>query len=424
MKRFLLAAGLALGLPGVAAAQAADSVVVDSLPIVHYDITERHYFTQHDTTFVVDTVVSPPDTVIVTDTIVTPPDTVVVTDTVVVVDTVYVPADSTPEEPPAGPSARGCPTSGYTRLVNVSTASQLSSALNAVQPGDQIRLAAGTYAGTFDVSRSGTSAAPFTVCGLPGAEPVLTGLWTMRGDWSVWTGLKWQYAGSTVQNIIRLISAEHVKVIGNEITGAKGHAGISQTDGGDVEISYNYIHHNGVDNQHDHGIYWQRTANISGNVIRNNLIVHNAARGVSVHSNSDATAAKHVLVAHNTVAFNGSTGLLFNDGDNNIAVNNIFVFNGEARDQKQIRVLAGNNNQVRNNLTYSPISSLADIDNQTSSPMSGNVVAQPQFVDKAADDYHLDASSPAVGLGLPGYATDDYDGKARDASPDAGAFER
>jgi hypothetical protein len=51
-----------------------------------------------------------------------------------------------PPPPPTG-STSGCPSSGYTRLVNVSTSTQLSSALANAQPGDQIQLAAGTYSG-------------------------------------------------------------------------------------------------------------------------------------------------------------------------------------------------------------------------------------------------------------------------------------
>ena len=43
-----------------------------------------------------------------------------------------------PEPPP--PTADGCPTSGYLRLVNVSTVTQLNNALANAQPGDQIRL--------------------------------------------------------------------------------------------------------------------------------------------------------------------------------------------------------------------------------------------------------------------------------------------
>lgn len=73
-----------------------------------------------------------------------------------------------PPPPPTGGSVAGCPSSGYSRLVNVSGSSQLSSALSNAQAGDQIQLAAGNYSGNYNVSRSG-----FTLCGPRSA--VLTG---------------------------------------------------------------------------------------------------------------------------------------------------------------------------------------------------------------------------------------------------------
>lgn len=59
--------------------------------------------------------------------------------------------------------------------------------------------------------------------------------------------------------------------------------------------------------------------------------------------------------------------------------------------------------------------------------VSGNVTgaADVGFVDGASGNFHLDAASPAIGLGLPGYLNEDYDGVARPqgSGPDAGAFE-
>jgi hypothetical protein len=51
------------------------------------------------------------------------------------------------------------------RIVNVSTAAQLTSALANAAPGDTITLADGTYSGQFNSTRSGTSTAPITVTG-------------------------------------------------------------------------------------------------------------------------------------------------------------------------------------------------------------------------------------------------------------------
>src|SRR5437879_2354244 len=53
--------------------------------------------------------------------------------------------------------------------IDVSTSAQLLAALKAVQPGDTISLADGTYSGTFISTTSGTASAPITMTGGIGA---------------------------------------------------------------------------------------------------------------------------------------------------------------------------------------------------------------------------------------------------------------
>lgn len=54
---------------------------------------------------------------------------------------------------------------GGGNVINVSTTSELKSALGAARPGDTIRLADGTYSGNFATTVSGTSGAPITLVG-------------------------------------------------------------------------------------------------------------------------------------------------------------------------------------------------------------------------------------------------------------------
>ena len=89
----------------------------------------------------------------------------------------------------------------YTRLVPVSTASGLTAALKNAQPGDEIQLAAGSYAGRFVAGVAGTSLAPITVCGPSTA--VLNG-----GD--VTTGYE-----------LSITNAPYTQIGGITITGAK-----------------------------------------------------------------------------------------------------------------------------------------------------------------------------------------------------------
>ncbi|WP_442792106.1 cellulose binding domain-containing protein [Micromonospora sp. NBC_01796] len=80
------------------------------------------------------------------------------------------PPPSTPPPttgPPTSPPPTTPPPSGPT--VNVSTAAELRSALAAAQPGQTIRLAAGTYRGSFVAQRAGTASARITLTGPRGA---------------------------------------------------------------------------------------------------------------------------------------------------------------------------------------------------------------------------------------------------------------
>ncbi len=97
--------------------------------------------------------------------------------------------------PGAAASGSSCAASG---AVSVSSASELKKALAAARPGQEIRLAPGTYGGNFTAVRSGTSGAPVTLCGPRSA--VLDGDGISRGytfylDHASW----WRLEGFTVE---------------------------------------------------------------------------------------------------------------------------------------------------------------------------------------------------------------------------------
>lgn len=87
----------------------------------------------------------------------------------------------------------GCPQSGYSRLVNVTTPTQLSAAASAALPGDQIRLAPGTYYGNFSFIRDGTEARPITVCSATNWTATIKnsqGWVSVKGNWLVFSGIR------------------------------------------------------------------------------------------------------------------------------------------------------------------------------------------------------------------------------------------
>jgi parallel beta-helix repeat protein len=340
------------------------------------------------------------------------------------------PTDPPPTDPPLPPPSAlltGCPASGYLRLVDVNTSAELSSALSAASPGDQIRIAAGTYSGARSLSRSGTLSNPITICGVAGAHPILKGgQWSSTGSYLTYTGLIFEGAAvSESVNPVYVHSSHHVAFTGNELRGGHYHAALSLDEIHDVTVSYNYVHDNGgTDASHDHGIYLKTTTG-TGNKVVNNVVVHNVARGISLHDNT-LVGVYDVLVANNTVAHNGSNGILINNGDRNILANNVVTGNGDQNSATQIRIVstAGSNNLITHNLTYSTTSGRAGIANEAGAIVTGNVIAVPEFV-ASYSDLHLQAGSPAIGLALTNYMWGvDYDGQPRDAAPDAGAFER
>jgi hypothetical protein len=329
------------------------------------------------------------------------------------------PPPPSPPPPPPGPMPDGCPTA-YNRLVSVSSSAQLASAVQSAAPGDLIRVAAGTYTSPPELTRSGTASAPVAICGT--GAPILKRQFRVRANYAVIAGLVFEGPIDGKTNQVWIHEAHHVTFTRNEIRGNDYHAGLSVDEANHIVITYNYIHDNGRDTSHDHGIYFKTTTG-PGSVISNNLLVRNAARGLSLHDNS-GEGVYDVLVTHNTVVGNGSTGILVNDGDRMTLANNISAFNGDKTSQRQIRIQAGNSNRAYNNLTYHPTSSRADIENTTGSVLSGNRVGDPKFV-SLFGNLRLQSGSPAIDLGRSEYAAgSDYDGRARGAAPDAGAFER
>ena len=102
----------------------------------------------------------------------------------------------------------------YTRLVSVSTAAQLSSAVSNARAGDLIRLASGTYSGRWTMTQSGTAAAPIILCGPRTA--VLNGGSISKGSGIFLNGTRyWTLSGFTITNALSGISGNNA--INNKI---------------------------------------------------------------------------------------------------------------------------------------------------------------------------------------------------------------
>jgi hypothetical protein len=98
--------------------------------------------------------------------------------------------------------SKTCSESPYTRLVNVSTATQLASALTNARPGDKIVLADGTYSGRFRSSVAGTAASPILLCGSRSAV-INSGATSSGGYTFLITGGYWVIDGFTITNTMQ-----------------------------------------------------------------------------------------------------------------------------------------------------------------------------------------------------------------------------
>jgi hypothetical protein len=153
-----------------------------------------------------------------------------------------------------------CGSYPYDRLVSVSTASQLSSAITNAQPGDLIELAAGTYSARYVVSRSGTTTNPVVLCG-PRSAVLDAGGWSTT-DQAVITmtnASNWTLRGVTIQNALRgfrISGATNVRLTGLEIRNI-GQAAIQLYQSSKHNlIDSSYIHDTGkATKEYGEGVY-------------------------------------------------------------------------------------------------------------------------------------------------------------------------
>jgi hypothetical protein len=253
---------------------------------------------------------------------------------------------------------------------------------------------------------------------------------------------------------------DYVDIIGFDVSAPDARLGI-QNEGSDVRIQHNHVHdiavtlnaggcnHNGGagivnanpdtgDNEmsanlvHDIGDFTNRRATAScwtvhgiydatprGKVL-NNIAYRNEAFGIHLWH-----AATGNVVSSNLSFNNGVGGIQVGAGDSpgGVVGDNYVITNNIILDNPlfgiRIGGSLGRNNRYLNNLIYRNGSTYAGAD----SGIAGTLEADPQLVNYQPDgfgaggDYHLTATSPAIGAGSSLGAPDvDYDDTARPSS--------
>jgi MYXO-CTERM domain-containing protein len=228
-------------------------------------------------------------------------------------------------------------------------------------------------------------------------------------------------------------------VRGNELAGNAGaglHMNGDASQGGAGVITGGLVEKNVI---HDNGTKGGSGINCDGvqsSRIRNNLIYAEHANGISLYQGDAAGPATNNVVASNTIVVapdgrwalnvqNGSTG---NRVENNILLDENPLHGSIDIDAASLAAFASDYNVVVDRFTADD-SALLSLDawRAATNQDAHSLVAAPAalFVSAGGNDYHLSATSPAIGAGTATDApSDDLEGQSRGGGVDIGAYER
>lgn len=185
------------------------------------------------------------------------------------------------------------------------------------------------------------------------------------------------------------------------------------------------------DNHHDHGIY-PKGDNV---VIEENIIYGNASFGISQILSNNTTIRNNVIYRQkyrggiNFVCFNDSFTTCTASGTNGARIieNNIIYDDSNRADANAIRLWSGGKSfqmTIRNNILFAKTPTIFDVNVANSEPQlitiinSGNIAANPLFINETAKDFHLQSTSPGKGTGFGGVDMGAYPvGKITDLVP-------
>ncbi|MET9799916.1 right-handed parallel beta-helix repeat-containing protein [Streptomyces sp. NPDC006368] len=238
------------------------------------------------------------------------------------------PADAAPtHRAPAGQAPAGA-----AAVIDVSTATQLTSALTAARPGDTIRLADGTYRGNFKATAPGTPSARITLTGSSRAVLTAGGGYGLHLNGASY----WTVHGITVtggQKGIMLDAANGVVIDAVTVHGLDMEGVHFRTSSSNGVIKNSRIHDTGNDGRGmGEGIYVGSANTLTDKSdhiqILNNVIGPDVG-GESIDVKEGTTGAR---IIGNTFDGRGMTGVHYDDSWVDVKGNDVLVENNTGRD--------------------------------------------------------------------------------------------
>ena len=276
--------------------------------------------------------------------------------------------------------------------------------LDSLSPGETGCLQPGaTFEGKLRANHGGAPGRPITLTTGPGPGRA--------------TVLGWLYVPDGVNDIIfrnltlngrdsgsrvsPSVNGDRIQFLNNDITndyyGICLHLG--KAGGGaaeDIVVDGNRIYRCGIlpAAGHDHGIYVNTSRNVR---ITNNYIYDNADYGIQLYPDAQST-----LIANNVIDGNGR-GITFSGeggtaSSNNVAVDNIISNSGDTWNIESFwGGPTGSGNRAEGNCVWN--GARGNIARLTGVTTSGNIEADPRYVDRAAKNFALQPGSPCAGKG-------------------------
>jgi len=326
--------------------------------------------------------------------------------------------------------------------------------------GDTVHVAAGTYNQSVTIPNAGTA----TNCSLGNTSSCITYIcdvkWSCRIPPVVTLNQSYvviknfDIDGTLSGNVCCGIDGSGTtgdQIIGNKIhdTSSGGNAtsncvicmDAGAVGGGHHIYDGNFIYHNNggasgstANNSGQHGIY----SELDHDIIQNNIVMDQGG-GWCIHSWHKVT---DWTVTNNTVLNCPNGGIVLGDDsstgvahNNDVITDNIVVNSGSGGGNGGIDLRAcGTNNVVQNNLMYgnTPSNYVGSCGGATlgGTPTGSNSTTFVNYTGTATGDYHLQASSTAIGTGTTTCAagvsncvpTTDFDGNSRNNPWDIGAY--